>query len=186
MEADDVDKILFEQHWSHHRHIESERMWIMGFWLGVTAAMLKEIWLVKETTFSLTALRWTSAAHLFITVAVLLIIVRLQIAYDVHASRIKLMSQSASKKSYWWVGLGGLTRVPTLPLGFVCFILLCSGIFVDVGLMTSPCIQSRFPARFMNLALAAAIAISALLLSQLPIRSSNKKLKDQEGTHTSA
>ena len=141
MEPKEIDKTLFEQHWIHSRHIESERMWIMGIWLGVTAVMFKETWFSAQSGLTLTALRTMGWAHLILTGAVLVIILKLQLAYDVHNSRIKEISRGASRRHLWWSGCR--TWVP--PNGAVYSTIFCAAIFPDINLLTSQCLQSRLP-----------------------------------------
>lgn len=177
MKPDDVDRVLFEQHWIHSRHIETERMWIMGIWLGFTAFVYKESWLATKPELTLPALRVMSSVHLVVTVAVLLIILKLQLAYDVHVTRFTIMSRGASRKHSWWQSYRTDTGMWIPQVGLVCSILLCAAIFLDVGLVACPCIQSRFPTEFENWLLALPIAICAFCYFQLVIRLSNTRLE---------
>ncbi|KPL01289.1 MAG: hypothetical protein AMJ91_00605 [candidate division Zixibacteria bacterium SM23_73_3] len=77
------DISLFEQLWAHARHLESERMWIMGIWLGVTGLVLKEIWVADGALVkNYQALRSVCLAHLVVTIAVFLIIFKLNLEFS--------------------------------------------------------------------------------------------------------
>jgi disulfide bond formation protein DsbB len=146
MNTDDIDKTMFEQFWVHLRHIESERMWIMGIWLGITGVMLKESWPPLNTNYWwLQAPRYILIAHSIVTFAILLITFKLQLTYSIHEGNIKRIAKNASTKeyqleSYWdriqkhkvtvFVGKRCLT------LGGITSAILITGIVFDLTSMT--------------------------------------------------
>jgi hypothetical protein len=142
---------LFEQHWVHMRHIESERMWIMGIWLAVTGVMVKEIWLVKNPSWDMQMLRLIPIIYVTVTFAVLLIIFKLGLEYERHKMCISRMGRCIPKyqiqmKGVWGIVLNREKHKPPLKallhrilkiflsLGGLCSVLLIFGIFLGLSL----------------------------------------------------
>lgn len=128
MNPDDLDKAIFEQHWVHARHIESERMWIMGIWLGVTGWMLREIWMVENShSWVLKALKSISLVHLVITLAVLIITFKLQLEYSRHLESIRKMTSNFPQYKVQLCGVWQMIQ-PDSP-GLVTALLTIGGVF---------------------------------------------------------
>ncbi len=142
---------LFEQHWVHMRHIESERMWIMGIWLAVTGVMVKEIWLVKNPSWDMQILRLIPIIYVLVTFAVLLIIFKLGVEYERHNTCIFRMGRCIPKyqiqmKGVWEIVLNRKEHKSSLKaflhhilkiflsLGGLCSVLLIFGIFLGLSL----------------------------------------------------
>lgn len=145
------ENILFEQHWVHMRHIESERMWIMGIWLAVTGVMVKEIWLVKNPLWDMQILRLIPIIYVLVTFAVLLIIFKLGVGYARHNACIFRMGRCIPKyqiqmKGVWEIVLNKKEQKSSLKaflhrilkiflsLGGLCSVLLIFGIFLGLSL----------------------------------------------------
>jgi hypothetical protein len=155
---DDFDKAIFEQFWVHARHIESERMWIMGIWLGITGVMYSEIWTMKDTlSWGLQTLKSITLAHLVVTVAVLVIISKLQLEFDRYILNIRKIGEDFQKNFYQIAGLWEImTRIKILKwfLNAICTIggissaILVAGMVLDLTLFTRHAIEKRFICSF--------------------------------------
>ena len=182
-----LDASLLEQHWIHARHIESERMWIMGIWLGITAVMLKEIWMpAKSTILGVHGIKSTSIVHLMITVAVLLIILKLELVFSKH---MKYASKIAVDRSdYEMKGLWEIIKLPKLlhPI-VICFvtlrgvisIVLIGGIFLDWNMLLMANKGERFINRFQYWPTVLIICILIVIIHEIAFRACENKLEQE-------
>jgi len=152
------ERLLFEQYWGQAKHLESERMWIMGIWFGMTGFLLKEIWGADLTGASgMQIVRSMSLAHLILTFTVLVIISKLNLEYSRYSDNILKMGSPVvgenALKGLWarrivgdqWykkVERRGFNAIFTV--GGVSSAILIVGIVFDVTLMTRCTIKDRF------------------------------------------
>ena len=182
---------LFEQVWEHARHIESERMWIMGIWLAITAVMLKEIWMPQESTaIGVGAIKSIASVHLVITFAVLLVILKLELGFAQHMKRVSKMTADGTDNLYVVRGPWQVMKFPG-PIAFVirCFItvrgiisiILIGGIFLDLNLISISQKYGRFVGRFEHWSVILGACICIVVIHELVFEACEKKL-DREIT----
>ncbi len=152
---------IYEQYWGQAKHLESERMWIMGIWLGVTGFMLNEIWGASDTTsLDVQSVGSMSSAHLILTLAVLAFISKLNLEYSRYVELIRKKAKDHTEendlKGLWaiivrekigenWIRKTFRRILNTiLTIGGVSSGILIFGIVLDVVLMTRRTIGDRF------------------------------------------
>jgi hypothetical protein len=177
---------LFEQVWEHARHIESERMWIMGIWLAITAVMLKEIWMPHESTvLGIAGIKSIALAHLVITCAVLLVIMKLELGFAQHMKRVTKMTADGTDNLYVVKGPWQIMRFPrVIALIIKCFvtvrgiisILLIGGIFLDLNLMSISQQTGRFINYFKHWPIILAFCIAFIAIHEVVFETCEKKL----------
>lgn len=187
MSKEIFDISLFEQYWVNARHVESGRYWIMGIWLGITGIMLKELWMPNEAvTRELISLKLTAVAHLFITLGILLIILKIHLELSKNMKCVEKMSENATKDIYrvkplWKIitlrkGLVGEILRCFLTVGGVMSIILVSGIFLDINLLSVRDRKVCLDQLFQNWILAFSISLGTLVAYRLLFRILEEKL----------
>lgn len=192
MAKEEVSKrSVFEQYWGQSKHLESERMWIMGIWFGMTGFLLKEIWgsnLTGATGIQL--VRSMSLAHLMLTFTVLVIVSKLNLEYSRYADNIREMGREVvsenSLKALWARRIPGNRRVDKwarrifnaiLTVGGVSSGILIFAIVFDVTLMTRGGIEDRFVCGFQDWWLFSLIWVVAFVVYQWLYDTAAKKPK---------
>jgi len=153
MAEDDFKTEMFIQHWEHTRHLESYRMWIMGIWLGVSGVLLKEIWINEKTeTWCLQTLIILFGAHLIVTIAVLLTILKLQLELSKHhifiCKTAKEKGESETRFFSVWKIIDGeqesLIHKWFFTVGGISSALLIIGISFDLYFILCPILKYLF------------------------------------------
>jgi len=177
---------LFEQIWEHARHIESERMWIMGIWLAITAVMLKEIWMPQESTaIGIGGIKSIASVHLVITFAVLLVILKLELGFAQHMKRVSKMTADGTDnldvvKGPWQVmmfpkAIGFVVRCFVTVRGVISIILI-GGIFLDLNLILITQKYGRFVSRFEHWPVILGACVCIIVIHELVFEACEKKL----------
>ena len=177
---------LFEQVWEHARHIESERMWIMGIWLAITAVMLKEIWMPPESTaLGIAGIKSIASAHLVITCAVWLVILKLELGFAQHMKRVSKMTADGTDNLYVVKGPWQIMRWPKV-IAFIvkCFVtvrgiistLLIAGIFLDLNLISVTQEGGHFINYFQHWPVILAACIALIVIHELVFGACEKRL----------
>jgi hypothetical protein len=183
----------FEQVWEHARHIESERMWIMGIWLAITAVMLKEIWMPHESTvLGIAGVKSIASVHLVITLAVLLVILKLELGFAEHMKRVSKMAADTLGDPYVVKSAWQIIRLPK-PIAFVvkCFvtvrgiisIILIGGIFLDLNLISITQEAGRFVDYFQRWPVTLGTCVALIAIHEFVFEAYEKKLaREIKGT----
>lgn len=177
---------LFEQVWEHARHIESERMWIMGIWLAITAVMLKEIWMPHESTvLGIAGIKSIASVHLVITLAVLLVILKLELGFAQLMKRVSKMTADGTDNLYVMRGPWQIMKLPR-GIAFIvrCFvtvrgiisIILIGGIFLDLNLISISQEAGRFVSYFQHWPVTLAACIVVIVIHELVFEACAKRL----------
>jgi len=176
----------FEQVWEHARHIESERMWIMGIWLAITAVMLKEIWMPHESTvLGIAGIKSIASVHLVITLAVLLVILKLELGFAQHMKRVSKTTADTLGDLYVVKSAWQIIRLPK-PIAFIvrCFvtvrgiisIILIGGIFLDLNLISITQEVGRFVDYFQHWPVSLGACITLIAIHEFVFEACEKKL----------
>lgn len=168
----------------------------MGIWLGVTGIMLKEIWMGEWMEKicdiqGLHALKSICAAHLMVTIAVLLIIMKLGLEYSRYIPIICKMTEKASRKEYQLNYLWKMLKLRKKPeaifkscftLGGITSLILISGISLDFYiLVTSHTMQDRYIGGLIDSLILFVIVVVIFVLYELIFMSIEGKLKKNMG-----
>ena len=94
-QTDESLRVLLEQHWTHCRHLESERAWFMNVYAAIIGGVLAFL-----------ATREFGEAHelaiyflMWITIIGLLLTIRWSKAFEVHRHRVNMIIKDTDSKN---------------------------------------------------------------------------------------